>query len=228
MSKILYKTKNAVVIEKPAGMPSQSDPSGDTDAMTATSETLFSAGEDGRLWLVHRLDRTVGGVMAFARSSKAAASLSREIADGSFRKEYLAVIEGGVDDGEMRDYLFKDSSLSKAFVVKGERRGAKLAVLEAFTLETVECEGRTYSLLKIKLKTGRFHQIRAQLSGRGAPLVGDGKYGSREKRVRTPSLFASLIFSPTIGPSPIEALPDLDVFPWSLFKSESYQKEKTK
>ena len=218
MPKIIYKDKKYVAIIKPAGMPSQSDLTGDVDAMTATSKLLGELGEKVALWLVHRLDRTVGGVMVFARSKESAAEISREIAEGTFDKEYLAVAEGVCEDGEMRDFLFKDSTLSKAFVVKTERKGAKLAVLESQTEKTVTEREETLSLVRIKLKTGRFHQIRAQFSHRGHPLVGDKKYGSRDDKSRTPALYAVSVTSRVLnGGRKISALPDKKVYPWSLF-----------
>lgn len=217
MPKIVYKTKKAVAIIKPVGMPSQSDPSGDRDAMTATSEMLFAAGERETLFLVHRLDRTVGGVMVFARSKESAAALSSAIGSGNFKKEYLAVVEGRLEDGELRDYLFKDSRLSKAFVVSSSRRGAKLASLSFKTLETVNVAGGERSLVRIELHTGRFHQIRAQFSSRGASLVGDGKYGSRDKGARFPALFATSVSCEGILDKEVSALPDSSLYPWSLF-----------
>ena len=87
--KIVYKDENVAVIIKPVGMPSQSDPTGDKDAMTATSELLASQGENGALWLVHRLDRNVGGLLAFARNKKSAAELSKIIQNGIFSKKYI-------------------------------------------------------------------------------------------------------------------------------------------
>lgn len=227
MPKIIYKDKNAVVIVKPVGMPSQSDPSGDADAMTLTSEKLLGEGDAHSLWLVHRLDRTVGGVLVFARSKEAAARLSREITDGTLEKEYLAVTEGAASEGELRDYLFKDRTASKSFVVKGERRGARLAVLKYSTLATVSTEGGERSLVKIKLLTGRFHQIRAQFSHLGMPLVGDGKYGSRDKGARTPALFAVSLRARSInGGETITAPPDFEKYPWRLFDFEKYAEVK--
>ena len=218
MPRIIYKDKNAVAIIKPVGMPSQSDPSGDLDAMSATAKMLSELGENDALWLVHRLDRAVGGVMIFARTKNAAAQLSSRITDGTFDKEYLAVIEGECEAGEMRDYLFKDSVKSKSFVVSGIRKGAKLAVLEQSTLKTVNTDGKTMSLVKIKLLTGRFHQIRAQFSSRTHPLVGDKKYGSRDEIAHTPSLFATSVAVKGInGGKAITATPDKEKYPWSLF-----------
>jgi 23S rRNA pseudouridine1911/1915/1917 synthase len=229
MPKIIYKSKNAVVIEKPVGMPAQSDPTGDLDAMTATSMKLGELGERDALWLVHRLDRNVGGVMAFARSSESAAKLSREIADGIFEKEYLAVAEGRVESGSMSDYLFKDSTKSKAFVVNGARKGAKLALLDCECLETAETESGELSLVRIKLKTGRFHQIRAQLSARGTPLVGDQKYGSRVRGARTPALFACRLATASVRDGKgIVAYPDTEQFPWNLFSKDYFCQETEK
>ena len=96
---IIYKDKNVVVIVKPVAMPSQSDPTGDMDAMTKTSEILASIGESDALWLVHRLDRHVGGLLTFARNKKSAAELSKIIQDGALTKRYLAVCHGKAEEG---------------------------------------------------------------------------------------------------------------------------------
>lgn len=223
MLSIVYKDDDFIVIRKPVGMPSQSDPTGDTDAMSATSEMLKSCGERPRLWLVHRLDRVVGGLLAFARSKSAAAELSAQIVDGSFKKQYFAVVEGAATGGEMCDYLFKDAAVSKSFVIKNNRAGAKLAVLEYSALDCIETDVGSRSLVRIDLKTGRFHQIRAQFSHRAMPLVGDKKYGSRDTLVRTPSLFACMLCAPALnGGRPITAQPDHSSYPWSLFEKEKY------
>ena len=179
--KIVYKNRNVVIINKPAGIPSQSDPTGDKDAMTLTSEMLASFGEPSSLWLVHRLDRTVGGLICFARNKKSAAELSKTCSDGSMKKNYIAVCHGSAEGGEYCDLLFKDNATSKAYVVKTERKGAKEAKLIATPLE----EKNDMTLVSVELLTGRFHQIRAQMSHIGCPLVGDGKYGvNRDDRAR--------------------------------------------
>ena len=216
--KIVYKNRNVVIINKPAGIPSQSDPTGDKDAMTLTSQALASFGEPSALWLVHRLDRTVGGLICFARNKKSAAELSRIVSDGLMKKNYIAVCHGKVEAGEYRDLLFKDSATSKAYVVKTERKGAKEAILIAEPLE--EMDGMM--LVSVDLLTGRFHQIRAQMSARGNALVGDKKYGSRDSEARYPSLFANglsfTLFGKKISAS---AKPDVSVYPWSRFESFS-------
>ena len=219
--KIVYKDENVVVIIKPVGMPSQSDPTGDKDAMTATSELLSSQGERDALWLVHRLDRNVSGLLAFARNKKSAAELSRIIQNGVFSKKYIAVCHGEAAEGEYRDFLYKDSATNKAYVVKTERKGAKEARLSLVRLGTEDEK----SLVHVTLDTGRFHQIRAQLSARTNPLVGDKKYGSRDVRRRTPCLFSReisfLLFGKKIS---VTALPDIDEYPWNLFSEEVYER----
>ncbi len=128
---------------------------------------------------VHRLDRAVGGLMVYARDSKTAGKLSALVAERAFQKEYLAVLPGTLpeQEGELHDLLFKDSAKNKSYVVQRMRKGVKEASLAYQTLE--EQEG--LSLVKIRLHTGRSHQIRVQFSSRGLPLLGDVKYGSSVK-----------------------------------------------
>jgi len=202
-------------------MPSQSDPSGDVDAMSATAELLCSLGESGALWLVHRLDRVVGGLLVFARTSRAAAELSSAFASEGVKKEYIAVAEGSPEGGTYVDVIYKDARAGKAFVVSRERRGAKRAELYCEPLSSRD--GRT--LVRVALKTGRFHQIRVQLASRGTPLVGDGKYGSRDKGSRMPALFScGLSFNYAGKNITASALPEITGYPWSLFDKENYEK----
>lgn len=223
MPKIIYKDSECAVIIKPVGMPSQPDPSGDPDAMSVTSELLEAAGEGRELWLVHRLDRAVGGLMVFARTKRAAARLSEAAADGTLGKSYYAVTEGRAEGGEMRDLLFKDSKTSKAYVVDRERKGAKLAVLEYAVLDVKETDKGARTLVKVHLKTGRFHQIRAQFASRGLSLVGDGKYGGRDKGTRVPALFSCELSTVLISRGKtVSARPDTSIYPWSLFDEEKY------
>ena len=118
----------------------------------------------------------------------------------------------------MTDYLFKDSSQKKAFVVKSERKVAKLASLDYEVAKTVEYDEKNFSLLKIKLNTGRFHQIRAQLSSRGMPIYGDGKYGSREKAPNFALWAVKLCFTYKGKSFEFEKQPDFNTMPWNLFK----------
>lgn len=223
---ILYKSHNAIVIYKPPMMPSQSDTSGDKDALTLTSEQLKAMGEREELYLINRLDRVVSGLMIFARNKSYAQKLSAILSEDSFSKEYFAIIDGVVESGEMVDWLAKDSIVGKAVVCKAGDKGAKEAVLDLELLETVVYKGKEKSLVHVKLKTGRFHQIRAQLSSRGAPLTGDKKYGSHDFGTRQPALFAYHL-SAFVDGEKIEArrLPDTDKYPWSLFSAEQYQEK---
>lgn len=217
MVRIVEKRREYVIIYKPVGIPSQSDPSGDPDAMSITAELLSDLGESSQLWLVHRLDRTVGGLMVFARTKSAAAELSELVASDKIRKLYLAIAEGLPQGGEYHDYLYKDARISKAFIVDRKRAGVK----EAYLVCEIIATRNSQTLCRIDLHTGRYHQIRAQLSSRGTPLVGDGKYGSRDKGARTPALVAYRLEFDFKGKRvKAELRPDVSVYPWSIFADE--------
>ena len=225
MIEIIDKTKDYVIIYKPQGIPSQSDPSGDADAMTLCGGMLRQMGERDELYLIHRLDRVVGGLLVFARNKRAAAELSKIVAEHRLRKEYLAVVSGVAGEGVMRDFVYKDATLGKAFVTDRKRSGVREAELEYSTVATKNIDGRDISLVKVSLVTGRFHQIRVQFASRKMPLIGDKKYGSRDFGAKTPSLFATHIAF-TLGGREISAerLPDMTAYPWSLFEEECYVK----
>lgn len=222
---IVYKSKNAVIINKPIGTPSETDPSGDMDALKLTSVALTDMGEVGDVYPVHRLDRVVGGVLLIARSSNAAARISERIRDRQLVKEYFAVVEGRPqsDHGVLTDLLYKDARQGKSFVTNRMRSGVKEATLEYSLLGTARVDGGERSLLRVRLGTGRHHQIRVQLSSRRLPIVGDGKYGSRDHGCHTPALFSCRIEA-SIGKEKIGAriLPELGAYPWSLFEADSY------
>ena len=223
MPEILYISKNVVVICKPAGIPSQSDLSGDSDAMTLTRELLNERGEATELYLIHRLDRVVGGLLIFARNKQSAARLSELVATDGIGKEYLAVTDGYIDGGDMRDLILRDQKQSKAFIVDRKRGGVKDAHLEHTPIASIDTEHGVKTLVKVKLHTGRFHQIRAQFSYRGAPLTGDKKYGSRDARAHAPSLFAYRLSLELFGEKiEVEKLPPINKYPWNLFSAENY------
>ncbi|MBP3919450.1 MAG: RluA family pseudouridine synthase [Clostridia bacterium] len=142
--------------------------------------------------VVHRLDRGVGGVILFAKTKHAAAVLSEAVQNRTMCKQYLCVVSGTLAEpmGEYRDFLYRDAKQNKVYVVDRMRSGVKEAVLWYHVLETVQIhtlDGNgydTYSLLLITLGTGRSHQIRAQLSHHGTPIVGDGKYGGHRVAVQ--------------------------------------------
>ena len=220
---ILYKDKNLIAINKPAGIPVQPDPTSDKDAMSLCAEILAEQGENNALWLVHRLDRVVGGTVVFARNKRTAAALSELFSTQGTEKEYLAVVEGVAEGGVLEDFLYKDAAKGKAFVVDRKRAGVKEAKLEYAPIATAATERGTYTLVRVKLHTGRFHQIRAQLSSRGMPIVGDGKYGSHDNRAKMPALFSSRLgFTLDTKSYNIKKIPDKESYPWSLFDEASY------
>ena len=201
--KILFENPSLVIAVKPAGVLSE-----DAGEGSMVYELRLATGSD--IYAVHRLDRAVGGVMAYAKTKEDAAALSRE---GALRKEYVAALHGVTDDeGEMRDLLFKDSRSNKSYVVKRMRRGVKEAALTYKTLERKE----GISLVSVELLTGRSHQIRVQFASRRHPLVGDGKYGASDGC--PVALFCATIEA-TIGNETVSAhdVPDNTVYPWNLF-----------
>ena len=192
---ILYSDKNLAVCVKPVGLDSESE------VPDALKKQL-----GGDIFPIHRLDKNVGGVMVYARTRQAAAQLSKAVQEGSMIKEYVAVVHGTPPEaGDWEDLLWKDSKKNKVFVVKRQRGGVKKARLEFTRLS----EGES-CLVRIRLHTGRSHQIRVQFSSRGFPLVGDHKYGSRDERTE-PMLFSCKITFPYQGQiRQFEALP-----PWA-------------
>lgn len=172
---ILYREKSFVIVKKIAGVLSEN-----TSGATCGMVDLLSKQLECDVFPVHRLDREASGVMVYATEKKCAAKLSEAISQGKFSKEYLVIVHGAPEEeiGIMQDLLFKDSKKNKSYVVDRERKGVKKASLEYKLLETKEINGKVFSLVKVKLHTGRTHQIRVQFSSRNMPVVGDTRYGS--------------------------------------------------
>lgn len=189
---IIYEDSQIAVIVKPVGMESERE-------VPQALQTQLG----GRFLPVHRLDQNVGGLMVYARNPAAAAELSRQIQSGRFVKEYVAMIHGTPEaEGDWTDLLFKDSRKNKVFLVDRERAGVKKARLSYRLLRAGE-----RSVVRIRLYTGRSHQIRSQFSGHGYPLVGDHKYGSRAKET-APMLYSCCLDFEMRGSHRFEKLPD--------------------
>ncbi len=210
MIKVLHEDKSVIVCVKPAGILSQCDGQEDMPA-------LLKAQTGGDIFPVHRLDRNVGGVMVFARTKRAAAELSAQIQRGAFVKRYVAAVQGTPQppSGEMTDMLFKDARSGKSFVVGRPRKGTKEARLAYRTLGS--SEGK--SLVLVRLFTGRSHQIRVQFASRKMPLLGDGKYGSRDNGCEIALWSCRVTFlHPEDGREvSFELLPDRECYPWNCF-----------
>ena len=219
--KIIFSDKAITVCEKPPLLLSQQDAKGSQNLIAA-----LNSKENSDHKAVHRLDFGVGGTMVYAKTAQSAAKLSAEIADRSFNKEYLAVVYGRPENeqGVYKDLLFKDSSKNKSFVVDRMRKGVKEASLEYRVIDTKECEKGSFSLVWIKLHTGRTHQIRVQFASRKTPLYGDGKYGSRTNEKVTALWSYKLSFlHPTSKKEVAYTSLPAGYFPWNLFDLSVFQ-----
>ena len=187
---IIYEDNHLLVVEKPVNIPVQEDKSKDTDMITILKKYRIEHENkkgDAFIGLVHRLDRPVGGIMVFAKTSKAASRLSEEIRNNTFHKTYLAVVQNKLPKtGILEDYLIKDKNNNISKITNKEN--GKYSALEYKVLNTKD----NLSLVEINLITGRSHQIRLQFSSRGNPLVGDSKYGNNPNNINI-ALFAKSI-----------------------------------
>ncbi len=206
--KVLESNSDYIVCIKPSGVTSE-------DGKTAGLPTLLANGGEKSL-VVHRLDREVSGVMVLANNQKTAAELSKQIADKTFSKEYLAVLEGITpENGVLEDLLYHDRIKNKTYTVKRERKGVKPAKLEFWRIATAETQDGEVSLVRIRLFTGRTHQIRVQFGSRKHPVLGDRKYGSA---IGCQVALFSRLIGFKIGKNEVvfTAEPE-DIYPWSLF-----------
>lgn len=219
--KILYEDNHLLFVEKPVNMPVQEDASKDLDLLNVVKKDLKERYQKpGNVYagLVHRLDRPVGGVMVFAKTSKAASRLSNSIRQQKIEKKYLAVVRGVPEKSSARleDYLIKNNRRNIVYTTRKENKNAKKALLDYHVLDS----NKDLSLLDIRLHTGRPHQIRVQLASRGFPLYGDQKYG---EEVNKPGEQIALWSSELAVEHPtkkeevrITNLPP-KVYPWNLF-----------
>ncbi len=208
---ILYRDEAILVICKDAGVLSTDEPGGVPELLR---KELGGDGADLRT--VHRLDRAVGGLMVLARSAPAAAELSRQIREGSFEKEYLAVVHGRTPpSGSLRDLLWRDRARKMTFVAQAPGKGVQEALLDFETLSAAE----DMSLLRIRLHTGRTHQIRCQFAHRGWPLAGERKYDTRQDPWSLALWSHALGFDhPATGERMSFALEPPEREPWTIVK----------
>lgn len=222
MSYTVAKCREALIAYKPVGVLSEHSED-ENNIVSLVCKELSALGEPTELYTVHRLDRAVSGLLVLARTKSAAQKLSRLVSEEGFGKEYLALVEGEPKEkeGELFDYLKKDKLRSMAVSALSSDATAKEARLSYRVIATAEGKKGRVSLLSVTLDTGRFHQIRAQMSLRGMPLVGDSKYGSTDRFARTPSLFCHRLEVEINGTRFVgSALPPLDKYPWVLFAEE--------
>lgn len=215
---VIYEDNHLLVVEKPINIPVCEDDSRDKDLLNMLKNYIkkkYNKPGNVYLGLVHRLDRPVGGVMVFAKTSKAASRLSSQVANHELKKTYITVVNGRVPDkGEMVDYLVKDKNKNISYVT--DKNKGKEARLKFKRLGYKNgC-----SLVEIYLETGRSHQIRVQFSSRGFPLVGDAKYNKNHDGKTSVALFAKrLEFKHPISKEILSFELDIpDRYPFNLFK----------
>lgn len=209
--RIIYKDNDIIVCVKPARVLSTDEPGGMPSLVRGA---LGDANADIRT--VHRLDRVVSGLMVLARNKEAASALGKQIQDGAFHKEYLAVAHGSVpDSGTMTDLLIRDKARRMTFVTDTLKPGAQEAILNYTALDRAE----DMTLVRIELVTGRTHQIRCQFASRGYPLVGERKYAVSDDKCEIALLSHALEFNhPRTGERLQFRLPPPEEYPWDRFK----------
>ena len=220
--KVLYEDNHIIVVEKPPNIPSQGDKTNDEnmlDIIKGYIKEKYNKPGNVYVGLVHRLDRPVGGVMVFAKTSKAASRLSEQVRNKIFKKEYLAIVDGKLENksGTLEDYLLKNEKNNMSKVVPENTKNAKYAKLD---YEVLKYDSDiNLSVLKVLLHTGRHNQIRVQLANCGHSICGDQKYGTRG-RGKQISLWAyslTIVHPITKEEMKFEDVPE-KIGPWSILK----------
>ena len=211
---VIYEDNHIIVVEKPVNIPSQGDKTGDIDMLTIIKAYLkekYNKPGDVYLGLVHRLDRPTGGIMVFAKTSKAASRLSEQVRNKDFHKKYLCIVDGKMEEttGTFKDYLIKNEKTNMSRIAKKDEKNAKEAILDYEVLKYNE--EINMSVVKVDLHTGRHHQIRVQFASRNHSLSGDQKYGTRGRGKQLALWAYSLSFShPTLKEEmTFEAFPEI-------------------
>lgn len=222
---IVFEDNHLLVAVKPVDVPVQADESGDPDMLSMLKQYLvekYDKPGDAYLGLVHRLDRPTGGVMVFAKTSKAAARLCQSIRDGEMEKRYLAIVEGSprYKADKLTCYLKKFSDTNTVKIVPSLTDGAKYAELDYRVLQSKN----DLSLLLVNLITGRGHQIRVQMAGMGTPIVGDKRYGNGERLKLPLCLWAAelRLCHPVSGKQMTFRVYPPDAAPWTMFDVETF------
>ena len=221
---ILHEDNHIIVVLKPQNVPSQGDASGDKDMLTIIKEYIrekYDKKGNVYLGLVHRLDRPTGGVMVFAKSSKAANRLSEQMREGDFEKKYYAVTVGvpKEEKATLTHYIKKNSINNMVYVCTPTEEGAKKAELDYKVIEEVG----EYALVDVRLHTGRSHQIRVQMNAINCPLYGDMRYGGEKAKKGNLALWAYyLSFSHPVTKERLvfRVQPPKDVLPWKNLNTE--------
>lgn len=205
---LIYQDRDIIVCVKPPRVLSTDEPGGVPELVRRAL-----GDEKANVRTVHRLDRVVSGLMVLARSAKAAAELSRQIREGEFEKEYLAVVHGTTAPHQtLRDLLLRNKQERKTYIVAQTGKDVQEAILHYQTLNTAA----DLSRVRIQLETGRTHQIRAQFSGRGWPLVGDRKYSTLQDECEIALWSYRLGFKHPYSGEPMEfILEPPDTYPWT-------------
>lgn len=221
---VLYEDNHVIVVLKPQNVPTQEDDSKDLDMLTMVKNYIKEKyNKPGNVYvgLVHRLDRPTGGVMVFAKTSKAAGRLGEQIKNGEMFKKYLTVVEGKPKqpEGKLVNYLAKNEKTNTVSVVPQLTHGAKYAELKYKTLDSND----NSSLIDVDLITGRSHQIRVQMKHIGCPIVGDAKYGkaTANKKLALWSYYLKFEHPTTKKSMVFKVFPPVEESPWKNFKVEN-------
>ena len=224
---ILYEDNHLLVVVKPPNMPTQADASGDDDlhgTMKRYIAEKYQKPGAVYLGLVHRLDRPVGGLVVLAKTSKAADRLSEQVRKKTLARQYVAAVRGNAQEAcELNDWLYKDEKTNTVRAVKEGTPGAK----DARLMYALAGRAGELSLVRVKLFTGRSHQIRVQLSHSGCPIWGDARYGAGRpgEQIALWGAHLGLVHPTKKEEMHFDALPPADKQPWSRFDQETWARE---